>query len=92
MTGDGQVVKRIVRKGRGEFPVDCPLDDSRVSLHYRWGPGAQGRGGGGGGGGGRWRLEPCVLLARSGAGRLNWQSLHYVQAQARPAAVVNNRA
>ncbi|PSC68182.1 Peptidyl-prolyl cis-trans isomerase PASTICCINO1 [Micractinium conductrix] len=35
MTGDGQVVKRIVRKGRGEFPVDCPLDDSRVSLHYR---------------------------------------------------------
>lgn len=35
MTGDGQVVKRIVRKGVGEFPVDCPLEDSHVRAHYR---------------------------------------------------------
>jgi hypothetical protein len=35
MTGDGGVVKRTVRKGRGEFPVDCPLEDSRVRVHLR---------------------------------------------------------
>lgn len=35
MTGDGSVVKRIVRKGAGEFPMDCPLEDSRVRVHYR---------------------------------------------------------
>ncbi|EFN57340.1 hypothetical protein CHLNCDRAFT_142698 [Chlorella variabilis] len=35
MTGDGAVVKRIVRKGEGEFPMDCPLEDSRVRVHYR---------------------------------------------------------
>ena len=35
MTGDGGVVKRTARKGRGEFPMDCPLEDSAVSLHYR---------------------------------------------------------
>ena len=35
MTGDGGVVKRIARKGEGEFPLDCPLEDSRVRLHYR---------------------------------------------------------
>lgn len=35
MAGDGQVMKRIVRKGEGEFPVDCPLEDSRVRMHCR---------------------------------------------------------
>ena len=35
MTGDGQVVKRIVRKGVGEFPMDCPLEDSKVQVDYR---------------------------------------------------------
>lgn len=35
MTGDGQVVKRIVSKGQGEFPIDCPLEDSAVRVHYR---------------------------------------------------------
>ena len=35
MTGDGAVMKRIVRKGDGEFPIDCPLEDSRVRVHYR---------------------------------------------------------
>ncbi|KAL4447985.1 hypothetical protein ABPG75_005204 [Micractinium tetrahymenae] len=35
MAGDGQVMKRIVRKGEGEFPMDCPLEDSRVRVHYR---------------------------------------------------------
>ena len=35
MTGDSQVVKRIVRKGVGEFPMDCPLEDSKVQVHYR---------------------------------------------------------
>ena len=35
MTGDGQVVKKILRKGTGEFPIDCPLEDSTVQAHYR---------------------------------------------------------
>jgi hypothetical protein len=40
MTGDGSVVKRTLRKGQGEFPVDCPLEDSSVRVHYRraWPP------------------------------------------------------
>jgi hypothetical protein len=36
MTGDGSVVKRRIRDGRGEFPVDCPIEDSSVRVHYRW--------------------------------------------------------
>lgn len=35
MTGDGAVVKRRIRDGRGEFPVDCPIEDSSVRVHYR---------------------------------------------------------
>lgn len=35
MAGDGQVMKRIVRKGEGEFPIDCPLEDSHVRVHVR---------------------------------------------------------
>ncbi len=35
MAGDGQVMKRIVRKGEGEFPMDCPLEDGRVRVHLR---------------------------------------------------------
>lgn len=50
MTGDGGVVKRIVRKGEGEFPLDCPLEDSRVRLHYRQG-GGQG-----------WSVQLCCRL------------------------------
>lgn len=35
MTGDGQVCKKRIREGTGEFPVDCPLHDTRVRCHYR---------------------------------------------------------
>jgi hypothetical protein len=35
MTGDGGVLKRRLRAGVGEFPVDCPLTDTTVRLHYR---------------------------------------------------------
>jgi hypothetical protein len=35
MTGDGSVVKRRIRDGHGEFPVDCPIEDSSVRVHYR---------------------------------------------------------
>ena len=35
MTGDGQVTKRRLRDGQGEFPIDCPLHDTTVTLHYR---------------------------------------------------------
>lgn len=35
MTGDGCVLKRRLQEGEGEFPVDCPLHDTTVRLHYR---------------------------------------------------------
>lgn len=35
MTGDGGVVKKRLREGGGEFPVDCPLHDTTVRLHFR---------------------------------------------------------
>eukprot|EP00879_Flechtneria_rotunda_P002973 GHRR01003190.1.p1 GENE.GHRR01003190.1~~GHRR01003190.1.p1 ORF type:complete len:634 (+),score=228.22 GHRR01003190.1:2740-4641(+) len=35
MTGDGQVTKKRLLEGQGEFPVDCPLHDTTVRLHYR---------------------------------------------------------
>lgn len=35
MTGDGRVMKKRLREGTGEFPVDCPLHDTTVRLHYR---------------------------------------------------------
>eukprot|EP00850_Spirogloea_muscicola_P013212 SM000088S23753 [mRNA] locus=s88:483697:489033:+ [translate_table: standard] len=35
MLGDGAVIKRRLRQGQGEFPVDCPLEDSTVLLHYK---------------------------------------------------------
>eukprot|EP00878_Enallax_costatus_P011637 GHUV01012146.1.p2 GENE.GHUV01012146.1~~GHUV01012146.1.p2 ORF type:complete len:376 (+),score=98.18 GHUV01012146.1:1445-2572(+) len=35
MTGDGQVLKKRIREGTGEFPVDCPLHDTRIRCHYR---------------------------------------------------------
>jgi hypothetical protein len=35
MTGTGEVIKRRVREGVGEFPVDCPLEDCAVRVHYR---------------------------------------------------------
>lgn len=35
MTGDGTVIKRRLKQGQGEFPIDCPLQDTTVCLHYR---------------------------------------------------------
>ncbi|CAN6930004.1 unnamed protein product [Brassica oleracea var. botrytis] len=35
MLGDGRLIKRRIRDGRGEFPMDCPLQDSRLSVRYR---------------------------------------------------------
>lgn len=35
MTGDGAVTKKRLREGHGDFPVDCPLQDTTVRLHYR---------------------------------------------------------
>lgn len=34
MTGTGEVMKRRVRDGQGDFPVDCPLEDCNVRIHY----------------------------------------------------------
>ncbi|KAF6261061.1 hypothetical protein COO60DRAFT_1637104 [Scenedesmus sp. NREL 46B-D3] len=35
MTGDGSVTKKRLQEGHGNFPVDCPLQDTTVRLHYR---------------------------------------------------------
>ncbi len=35
MTGTGEVTKRRVKEGQGEFPIDCPLHDTTVRIHYR---------------------------------------------------------
>ena len=35
LLGDGKTFKRIVRKGTGEFPIDCPLEDTRVSIRSK---------------------------------------------------------
>uniref|UniRef100_A0A0V0IVB0 peptidylprolyl isomerase n=1 Tax=Solanum chacoense TaxID=4108 RepID=A0A0V0IVB0_SOLCH len=33
--GDGGLIKRRIRDGRGEFPMDCPLQDSLLRVHYK---------------------------------------------------------
>jgi FKBP-type peptidyl-prolyl cis-trans isomerase 2 len=35
LIGDGGAVKRTVTKGRGDFPADCPLEDTDVKLLVR---------------------------------------------------------
>lgn len=35
LTGDGLVTKRRIQDGIGEFPVDCPIEDANVKVHYR---------------------------------------------------------
>nr|CAB3495833.1 unnamed protein product [Digitaria exilis] len=35
MLGDGRLIKRRVVDGKGEFPMDCPLHDSLLRVHYR---------------------------------------------------------
>ncbi|GER39901.1 peptidyl-prolyl cis-trans isomerase PASTICCINO1 [Striga asiatica] len=33
--GDGRLIKRRLRDGRGDFPMDCPLQDSLLHVHYK---------------------------------------------------------
>lgn len=35
MLGDGRLIKRRVRDGKGDFPMDCPLHDSVLRIHYK---------------------------------------------------------
>ncbi|KAL3145165.1 hypothetical protein ABBQ38_001764 [Trebouxia sp. C0009 RCD-2024] len=35
LTGKGEVIKRRIREGTGQFPMDCPIQDSKVRIHYR---------------------------------------------------------
>ncbi|GLT75878.1 hypothetical protein SLA2020_475720 [Shorea laevis] len=35
MLGDGRLIKRRLRDGKGEFPMDCPLHDSLLHVHYK---------------------------------------------------------
>lgn len=32
LMGDGKSIKRITRKGEGEFPIDCPMEDTSVAI------------------------------------------------------------
>ncbi len=36
MTGNGEVMKRRIKEGRGQFPMDCPMADSRLQIHYKY--------------------------------------------------------
>lgn len=35
LTGKGEVIKRRIKEGTGQFPMDCPIQDSKVRIHYR---------------------------------------------------------
>ncbi|CAA7389808.1 unnamed protein product [Spirodela intermedia] len=35
MLGDGRLIKRRIVDGRGEFPMDCPIHDSLLRVHYK---------------------------------------------------------
>eukprot|EP01025_Chloroclados_australasicus_P055402 TRINITY_DN6700_c0_g1_i1.p1 TRINITY_DN6700_c0_g1~~TRINITY_DN6700_c0_g1_i1.p1 ORF type:complete len:394 (-),score=46.33 TRINITY_DN6700_c0_g1_i1:200-1381(-) len=35
MTGDGGVLKRRVKEGKGEFPIDAPLRDCKITCHVK---------------------------------------------------------
>ena len=36
MTGNGAVMKRRIKEGTGQFPMDCPMEDSHLQIHYRF--------------------------------------------------------
>ncbi|KAK7355216.1 hypothetical protein VNO80_14465 [Phaseolus coccineus] len=35
MLGDGRLIKRRIHDGKGDFPMDCPLHDSLLRVHYK---------------------------------------------------------
>ncbi|PON41328.1 Peptidyl-prolyl cis-trans isomerase PASTICCINO [Trema orientale] len=35
MLGDGRLIKRRIQDGKGDFPMDCPLHDSLLCVHYK---------------------------------------------------------
>jgi len=35
LTGSGEVTKRRIKEGVGEFPIDCPLEDNAVRVHFK---------------------------------------------------------
>ena len=41
LMGDGKTMKKITRKGRGEFPIDCPMEDTHVVLRTKIRPHAK---------------------------------------------------
>ncbi|KAK1321113.1 Peptidyl-prolyl cis-trans isomerase PASTICCINO1 [Acorus calamus] len=34
MLWDGRLIKRRIVDGKGDFPMDCPLHDSLLRVHY----------------------------------------------------------
>lgn len=35
MYGDGKVIKRRLVEGKGDFPIDCPMEDCQVHFAYK---------------------------------------------------------
>lgn len=35
MYGDGRVMKRRLIEGKGDFPIDCPMEDCQVHFTYK---------------------------------------------------------
>lgn len=35
LMGEGKTIKRIICKGTGEFPIDCPMEDTSVSIRTK---------------------------------------------------------
>lgn len=38
LTGDATAFKKRIKAGDGDFPVDCPVEDTTVRIHYRMSP------------------------------------------------------
>lgn len=35
MFGDQKLLKHRIVQGKGEFPMDCPMEDCQVKIHYK---------------------------------------------------------
>lgn len=35
LMGDGRTIKKILKKGIGEFPIDCPMEDTNITMRAK---------------------------------------------------------